>query len=62
MADVRCEHGGEPRVVILRQPQREDVELLIARKHGIERRQVPKRLFHHLRAGIHKDPVHSGDD
>ena len=36
MPDMRREHGGQPRVMILRQPQREDVELVIAGEHRVE--------------------------
>ncbi len=61
MADVRREDGGEPRVMIFRQPHREDIELAIAGKHGIERGEIAKRLFHHLRARIDEDPMHGWD-
>ena len=61
MSDMRSEHGGEPRMMVLCQPQREDIELLIAGEHRIERREVAKRLLHHLRARIDKDPMHSWD-
>ena len=49
-------------MMVLGQPQREDIELVIAGEHRIERREIAKRLLHHLRAGIHKDPMHSGND
>jgi hypothetical protein len=35
--------SSEPRVVILGQPHRKDVELLIAREHRVERGQVQGR-------------------
>ncbi len=49
-------------MVVFSQPQREDIELLIAGEHRIERREIAKRLFHHLGAGIDEDPMHSGSD
>ncbi len=61
MPDVRREHGGQTRMVILSQPQREDIELLIAREHRVERREISKRLFHHLSAGIDEDPMNGRD-
>ena len=41
---------------------REDVELVVAGEHRIERRQVAKRLFHDLRPRIDEDAMHSGHD
>jgi len=46
--------------VILRQPHREDVELAIAGKHGIEGREIAERLFHDLRPRIDEDAMHGG--
>ena len=48
-------------MMVLREPQRKDIELVIAGEHRIERGQVAKRLFHHLRSGIDEDAMHSGD-
>ena len=49
-------------MVILCQPHREDIEFLIAGEHRVERREVSKRLLHHLGASVHKDAMHSGRD
>src|ERR1700733_5661221 len=54
---MRCEHRGEASVMVLCQPQREDVELVIAGKHRIKRRQIPERLLHDLCTCIHKDAM-----
>ena len=36
MTDVRGEHRGEPRVMVFCEPQRKDIELVIAGEHRIE--------------------------
>ena len=62
VSDMRSEHGGQPCVMVLRKPLREDVELLIAGEHRIERRQAAESFFHYLRPCVHENAVHSGDD
>ena len=49
-------------MMVFAQPQREDIELAIAGEHRVERGEIAKRLFHHLRPRIHEDPMHSGSD
>ena len=46
--------------MVFRQPHRKDVELSIAGKHGVERRKIAQRLFHHLRPRIDEDTMHGG--
>ena len=60
MADMRGEHRGETSMMVLCQPQRKDVELVIAGEHGIEGGEIAKRLLHHLRSRIDEDPMHRG--
>ena len=36
MSEMGCEHGGEPRMMVLGQPHRKDVELMIPREHRVE--------------------------
>ena len=40
MAEIRREDRRQPRMMVFGQPHGEDVELLVAGKHGVERRQV----------------------
>ena len=49
-------------MMVLCQPQRKDVELVIAWKHGVEGGEITKRLLHDLRPRIHKYPMHRGND
>ena len=49
-------------MMVLCQPHREDIELVIAGEHRVERGEVAKRLLHHLGARIHEDAMHSGSD
>ena len=60
VADVRSEHGRQPRMVFFTEPHREDVELPIAGEHRIERAEIAKRLLDHLRPRIDEDPMHGG--
>ena len=49
-------------MMVLCQPQRKDVELVIAWKHGVEGGEIAKRLLHHLRPRIDEDPMHRGNN
>ena len=62
MSDMRSEHRRETSVMIFGQPHRKDVELVVARKHGVEGREIAERLFHHLGAGIYENPMHRWHD
>ena len=42
-------------MMVFREPQRKDVELAVAGEHRIERGEIAKRLFHHLRPRIDED-------
>src|SRR5258708_2127151 len=55
---MRSEHRRQPGMVVFRQPQREDIELVVAREHRIKSREIAKRLFHHLRSCIDEDPMY----
>ncbi len=46
--------------MVFSQPHREDLELLVAGEKGVERGQVPDRLFHDLGPGVDEGPVHGG--
>jgi hypothetical protein len=59
MADVRGEDGRQARMVVLGQPQREDIEFMVAGEHRVERGEIAQRLFHHLCPCIDEDPMHS---
>ena len=61
VSDMRREHRGETSMMVFSQPQRKDVELVIAGEHGVEGGEIAKRLLHHLSPGIDEDPMHSGD-
>src|SRR6266851_931578 len=52
------EHRGKTSMMIFGQPQREDIELVVAREHRIERGEIAKRLLHHLRSCVDEDPVY----
>ena len=60
MSDMRREHRGETSMMVFGQPQREDIEFVIAGEHGIEGGEIAKRLLHHLSPGIDEDPMHGG--
>ena len=62
MADMRREDRGQPRMVVFRKPHREDIELLIAGEHRVERGEIAKRLFHDLCPCFHEDAMHSGSE
>ena len=49
-------------MVVFCQPQREDIELVVAGEHRIEGGEIAKRLLHHLRSRIDEDPMHSGNN
>ncbi len=62
MAQMRSEDRRQSRMVILRQPHRKDIELVVAGEHGIERRQISECLFHDLRPRIDEGSMHGWRD
>ena len=48
----------KPRMVLLTQPERKDIETLVAREDSIVGRQITERFLHHLRPRIDKYAVH----
>ena len=61
MSDMRSEHRRETSMMVFGQPQREDVEFMVAGEHGIEGGEISQHLLHHLSPCIDEDPMHDGD-
>ena len=60
MSDVRSEGRRKAGVMILAEPNREDIKLLVAGEHGVEGGKIAERLLHHLGPGIDEGAVNGG--
>ena len=58
VSDVRSEDRRHPRMVVLGQPKRKDVEFAVGREHRVERGEIAKALLDHLGAGINESAMH----
>ena len=60
--DMRSEHRGEASMMVLGEPQWEDIELVIAREHRVEGGEIAKGFLHHLSPCIHKHSMDGRND
>ena len=61
MSEMGSKDGRQAGMVLLGQPQREDIELSVAGEHRVEGGKIAQRLLDHLRPRIDEDPVNGGD-
>src|SRR5580692_11450029 len=60
VAEMWSEDAGETSMVVFAQPQRIDIELPVARKHRVERREIAVGLLDDRGACVHKQTVDGG--